>query len=1022
MLKNILQKINSGLLFVFLSCWTFFLLVDYIIHEKFISKAFKNVTFSSILPVLVLIFLAFIYFSRNRSESFSYKKISLSKISGWKIFGLFFISTIAYVITYAGFIDAFELESTASIASYITFIVSQLFYLLLLLLPSFVTGSFLLDLLPTMIENKKSKLIIGLAVGMACNGILFFILAAFHIMTFPVVLLLLVAICGLGYKRFLVLSKEIFIENYTVSNLNIMGLLSLFTLLVFFIINFNSSLRPIPIGFDELSLYMNTPKLISGYSGLTQGGQAYNWSIWMSLGFVLNNKVSLPTLISILPGILSCYLLYRISRNFLNTNFSILSAVLFYTIPTTIWQSSADAKVDLALVFFTLSAALLLIESNKKNEVKYASSSIFEHKIVSKLKDKIWLNIAIILGVLLGYSFGIKYTALFIIIGMSAGFAYKYSESLSISTSIISLGIAAIFLGKLYTFSGIEFDNDSQVHLIGFIFLLLSILAGCIHLYQHRLRHLKGGIYLIVLMFFLGMTFSPWIAKNYFETKSFSVSNLLNGKPALESVDKILSYEISSTHYHTKKTNEILYAQNENPSSDIRADSLANYYKNFGKGTGKYEEVQRYIGYENGVPKYLSIFHDLGILQNVANFPTDIGLFVLILFPLLFLSIRKRELASNIYNGGLLFLLLLISITTLYLNNGDVSPINFKENIDKIKLANPSYSDSFMDIYLILIGIINKVILVSKPLLLKLYKTNTLNSFLILLGLIIVTVVVNFRTIKGWQHSTKLLFVIGGSSFIIWWFFGSGITWYALPSFALCIPLLLGTMNNDDSGLLKDKYVRLPILITIFSGMIMLVLFRQESMMVTYSFDPKTPANTKINKLFLQYSHGAHNEDECLDIINKTIANTAQALNGGDDDKIIRVGTSMNYFINNNDKRVYEDNQLDLFNGVYQNWYGVKDIISDNFVKNNIRYILFDFATGNLDNTPDKSLTKKVGNFYDYISNNPRIEVINTDRLLEDPSSKDMITENGRQVPVRYGIFNGTRVIQTGSLVLLKIN
>jgi hypothetical protein len=119
---------------------------------------------------------------------------------------------------------------------------------------------------------------------------------------------------------------------------------------------------------------------------------------------------------------------------------------------------------------------------------------------------------------------------------------------------------------------------------------------------------------------------------------------------------------------------------------------------------------------------------------------------------------------------------------------------------------------------------------------------------------------------------------------------------------------------------------------------------------------------------------------------------------------------------------VYEDNQLDLFNGVYQNWYGVKDIISDNFVKNNIRYILFDFATGNLDNTPDKSLTKKVGNFYDYISNNPRIEVINTDRLLEDPSSKDMITENGRQVPVRYGIFNGTRVIQTGSLVLLKIN
>ena len=51
-------------------------------------------------------------------------------------------------------------------------------------------------------------------------------------------------------------------------------------------------IRPIPVGFDASNLYMVTPKLISEYNGLTQGGQAYYWSLIMSLGFIIGKNAS----------------------------------------------------------------------------------------------------------------------------------------------------------------------------------------------------------------------------------------------------------------------------------------------------------------------------------------------------------------------------------------------------------------------------------------------------------------------------------------------------------------------------------------------------------------------------------------------------------------------------------------------------------------------------------------------------------------------------------------------------------
>jgi hypothetical protein len=207
MRQNLLDKLNKSLLYIFVSVWSIFLFADYFVHEKFICKAFNNITFSAILPLLFIIFISFLYWLKKKGTPLSTAKQTLENVAGWKLLILFLVSTFAYVTTYASFIKAFENSTAASITNYITLIVPLLFYLALLIFPCFVSGSFLLDLFPSNIENRQSRLFISLALGFALNGILLFLLGSAHILTQGSVIGICLAICGIGYKRFLGVGK-----------------------------------------------------------------------------------------------------------------------------------------------------------------------------------------------------------------------------------------------------------------------------------------------------------------------------------------------------------------------------------------------------------------------------------------------------------------------------------------------------------------------------------------------------------------------------------------------------------------------------------------------------------------------------------------------------------------------------------------------------------------------------------------------------------------------------------------------
>lgn len=166
-------------------------------------------------------------------------------------------------------------------------------------------------------------------------------------------------------------------------------------------------IRPMPIGFDDLAVYMNIPNLLAGGGILLTGIDAYSWGLFMALGFLLFNSTTITLFLSFAGGLLAFFGLYVCVQSYCEQRnmprsqvytYALLAATLFYTLPVIVFQSAKDMKVDLASLFFMLLAFLSFLAWREKGHAEVRS---------------LWLS-----GIFLGFAFTIKYTALFFIVAM----------------------------------------------------------------------------------------------------------------------------------------------------------------------------------------------------------------------------------------------------------------------------------------------------------------------------------------------------------------------------------------------------------------------------------------------------------------------------------------------------------------------------------------------------------------------------------------------------------------------------
>jgi hypothetical protein len=182
----------------------------------------------------------------------------------------------------------------------------------------------------------------------------------------------------------------------------------LFLVLTFLIgVNFINVVRPMPIGWDDLGVYMNYPRIMAETGEIGRLGTVA-WQTLTGIGFLFKSAPQ-AFFINQIGGILSVVIIALAASRLFSfegagkryLNLPLLFAVAMYAMPMIVFQQAKDMKLDPGLLCITTAALFFLYEAAFRRG-EYA-------------KD-LWKTFALA-GFLAGIAFSIKATTLMLFLG-----------------------------------------------------------------------------------------------------------------------------------------------------------------------------------------------------------------------------------------------------------------------------------------------------------------------------------------------------------------------------------------------------------------------------------------------------------------------------------------------------------------------------------------------------------------------------------------------------------------------------
>lgn len=300
----------------------------------------------------------------------------------------------------------------------------------------------------------------------------------------------------------------------------------LFIILTFLVsVSLVSAVRPMPIGWDDLGVYMNYPKIMAQTGYVGQLG-IVAWQSFTGIGFLFQSAPQAFYLNQV-GGILSVvFVMLALARlfSFSDSKKSYLSlpvlfATAFYAMPMIIFQQAKDMKLDPGLLCVTTAAIFVLYEA--------------VHRKAEHGKEA-WKTFALA-GFLAGIAFAIKVTTLMLFLGGTALICYA-GLGLAGFYGFFALFVGAFTQFRLWDMINVNYPKDDP----GLLTVTTIVSFGAAALFFaygiHKNREAATKRVLIPLLAFASSAFvalSPWIAKNAMETARFhmpmNVGALLNG-------------------------------------------------------------------------------------------------------------------------------------------------------------------------------------------------------------------------------------------------------------------------------------------------------------------------------------------------------------------------------------------------------------------------------------------------------------------------------------------------------------
>jgi len=998
--KKTILFFKFGLVF-----WMFWVLVNYLIqHPSYFYAATHSPYIKTIFYlILISIGVFFLLFSKSHF-----------KWRGWKIYTFVLV---ALMFVYNSFALEASIANAGALKSQIFFLINNIFLHLgtfLIFLCCYAAGNKFLKQFKDIL-NKHHNFILGVALGMGLLTLLLMILAAIGFLQIwaiaPILLFLLI------WQRENCWSfvKYVFWNPIDTKGVSFWSFTVIIIILIFTAFNLVGALKFFPLGYDGAVLYQNITKNLIDTQSLIKGGQAYNWSLFTSLGPLLYGGMVFSIFLSHIMGVFSIWAMFHLGRIFLTNASTWIGVAIFYTLPAVSFHNFIDEKVDLGFLFICIAIVIFFLSYAK----------FFKYNFL--IKNKTSIRFFGLLGFLIGFALGIKYLGVLTLIAITLMIVYQWG-GIKAYLGVMLTVIAILFLLKVNTFGYLEISSIQRLIVV----ITFSLSGFGLLLFNSKKFDWVGGFSLaknigtmLIVMF---LSFMPWMIKNVIETNNISEKTLWYGKTAREPLKSHYSFLTENnipnkiTEKHKQGITEYLGEQQVSgyDSEDfIREFKSLNNQEIIAKdrikknsvNSGKREEILRYLGYEAGLNRYLSLPYDVIMGVNIPNKRgVNIGFLFLFFLPLFILSLKKEKI-FNIKNsiGFFVFgVILLLSWKSAMISKGSGLDSekyfsNFYQN------SSNNFLDLSKDIYLPLFKLQTSISELIQPL----FSIFSKMVFpLILCLLILFCILVAWIAKDNWQkfnQSVKLVILFVLTYGFLWWIFGNGIPYYALIIWLLSCLLIAYYYENLSLFIYKGSvsYTKTSIQI-LFSFFLTLNVLGHFS---NASNDLNQLSNVFHEPFISHYSNNfIFNQN--FDSPQSIVGPATDLLNKDISKKIYRVGTFMNYHIKDNFVRVFEDNQLSLFNQVSDALQDPNDFLTV-LKLNGVKHIVFSLKVATIDQTPEKSLTDKAQRLVKILNNKDKIRLVMTNNKVSRTDKRTNKTK------ISYGLVGKT--VEQGNIAIFEI-
>jgi len=244
----------------------------------------------------------------------------------------------------------------------------------------------------------------------------------------------------------------------------------------------------------------------------------------------------------------------------------------------------------------------------------------------------------------------------------------------------------------------------------------------------------------------------------------------------------------------------------------------------------------------------------------------------------------------------------------------------------------------------------------------------------------------------------------------LWLLLSSGIPWYGLLMLPMGYIFVIRGVTRSGDWHLPGQRIRMGLLLGfVLIWVVMFFPSRFCGFFPISEISAKMPFSTSISQLQV----GRATERDVMNTNFPQFAEASAVINAEPGALVYRIGTYLPFFIRKNDQRVFPDVFLDFFRQL-QIKYPDRNTLSDVLHAYGFKYILVDINTAGGDKTREQTLKNKYNNFLQYLYQNPRLELVATDRQVR-------LQSDGRLINM-YGVYVPHTVEFTGTFAAYKIN